>query len=376
MLVEYLISNIPLFSVSAVMLFIAIRNLRVRMKESVYFIVFTAIVLFLSVVVTMETYSKATGNVIVGTLFTSLGYILRPVLLYIFVLLANMDYKRSDKFYIFTCLPLVFNFFVYLLPLFFGVEGVSTVVFSYQMNADGTASFVRGGFLNYVSHAVCVFYLGLLFYVSTIRFYGKHRRDSLVLSLCVIIILATVTAEMLTHRNDLLNIVCEICAMINYIFIISVNSSRDALTNLYDRKTFYEDVSKYEKNINGIIQIDMNELKYLNDNFGHDVGDEALTELANIFSSAIDNNTMCAYRLSGDEFVVLMFQGKKEVLEKTVSSIKEELDKSSFSAAIGYCYYERRIDRMSFHDAMKKAETLMYEDKKRHYIDSGHDRRQ
>ena len=105
-LVNYLASNIPLFSICAVMLFIAFRNLRVRKRESIYFIVFTTIVLFLSVVVTIEKYSQREGLVILGTTFTSFGYIFRPILLYIFVLLANMDYKRSRMFYIACSVPL------------------------------------------------------------------------------------------------------------------------------------------------------------------------------------------------------------------------------------------------------------------------------
>ena len=235
---NYLASNIPLFAVSTVMLFLAIRNFKIRRKESTYFIAFTVIVLFLSVIVFFEKYSQRQGLPEVGTIATSLGYIFRPILLFLFVLLANMDEKRGRRFYIMCLIPLLFNLIIYLFPLFFGVPGLSTFVFSYQMNGDGTASFVRGGFMNFTSHAICLFYLVILVYVSTIRFHGKHRRDGLVLILCVVIIIVTVAVEMIANRNDLLNIVCEICAMINYIFIMSVNASRDPLTNLYDRRTY------------------------------------------------------------------------------------------------------------------------------------------
>ena len=84
----------------------------------------------------------------------------------------------------------------------------------------------------------------------------------------------------MSKRNDLLNIVCEICAAINYIFIMTVNSSRDPLTKLYDRRTYLEDVSRYKNIINGLIAIDMNELKFVNDNYGHQEGDKALATMA------------------------------------------------------------------------------------------------
>lgn len=371
---NYLVNNIPLFSVSAIMIFLAFRNLRVRKRESIYFLVFTTIVLFLSVVVALEKYSQRAGLPILGTIFTSIGYIFRPVLLTIFVLLANMDYKRTKAFYCICFIPLFINLVVYLLPLFFGVPGISKIVFYYAMNDDGvTASFCRGTFLNYVSHAVSLYYLVLLIYVSTVRFHSKHHRDGMVIVFCVAIILATVTAEMVTNRNDLLNIVCEICAMVNFIFIMTVNSSKDPLTNLYDRRTYYEDVSRYKDIVNGIIQIDLNGLKNLNDSFGHLEGDKALVTLAEIFESSIEPATMCAYHVSGDEFIILMFQGKISELDKTVDQIRTKMRDSEYSAAIGCCFIDKKEGNITYEEAYKKAEELMYADKSHYYSNGGPD---
>ena len=372
---NYLISNIPLFSISAVMIFLAFRNLRVRRKESIYFLVFTSIVLVLSAVCALEKYSQRAGLPVVGTIFTALGYILRPILLFIFVLLSNMDFKRERWFFNMIGIPLLINTTVYILPLFMGVEPLRTLVFYYQMNDAGGADFMRGTFLNFTSHAICLFYLGVLIFVSTVRFHGKHRRDGVVLLLCVAVILLTVIAEMITTRNDLLNIVCEICAMINYIFIMTVNSSRDPLTNLYDRRTYLEDVSRYKTIVNGLIMIDMNELKFVNDNYGHQTGDEALHELAQIFDSSVEPSIMCTYRVSGDEFIILMFQGKIEQLDNTVSRIRKRVEECKYSAAIGTCYIDKKAGDISFEEAYQKAEELMYQDKSKYYVESGHDRR-
>lgn len=374
---NYLANNIPLFSICVVMIFISFRNLRLRRKESIYFLVFTTILLILSVVVEMEKYSQRTGMVVVGTIFTALGYILRPSLLFIFILLANMDYSRSRRFYLTCFIPLVVVALVYLIPVaFIGVDPLRTMVFYYQDVGDGTAKFVRGDIipLNFVSHAISLFYLGILIYVSTMRFHGKHRRDGMVLIICVAIIFVTVLTEVLTGRNDLLNIICGICMMINYIFILSVNSSRDPLTNLYDRRTYYEDTSRYKELINGVIQIDMNGLKYVNDHYGHNSGDHALLIIGNALENSVNKNEMCAYRLSGDEFLILMYQGKKEMLEKTVEAIKEGMNDTHYSVAIGY-YFIEKGEKTTFEEAMKKAELLMYSDKEVFYKETGFDRR-
>lgn len=374
---SYFVINIPLFTISIVMAFLAIRNLRVRKKESTLFLVFTAIVLVLSVVVFIEKYSQAKGLPELGTVFTAIGYILRPILLYIFVLLTNMEFKRGRGFYLMVSIPLLVNLLVYLLPIIFmKVEPLAKLIFYYQMNEDGvTASFMRGTFLNFVSHAICLFYLGVSIYVSTVRFHGKHRRDGTVIIMCVVLVLGTVIAEMVTGRNDLLNIVCEICAMVNYIFIMTINSSRDPLTNLYDRRTYLEDLSRYQDVINGVVMIDMNELKFVNDNYGHQTGDEALTSLAKIFEGCIDQSIMCAYRVSGDEFTILMFQGKIEQLDEVVTKIREKMREGKYTAAIGTCFIDRKSSDITFQEALRKAEELMYLDKDKYYNVTGRARR-
>ena len=285
-----------------------------------------------------------------------------------------MEYKRTRAFYLLTLIPLGINFIIYLIPLFVGVPALRGLIFYYEAVGDGTATFNRGTFLNFTSHAISLFYLGILVYVSTMRFQGKHRRDGIVLIICVAIIFVTVTTEVLTNRNDLLNVVCGVCMMINYIFILSVNSSRDPLTNLYDRRTYYEDVARFKSQIKGIIQIDVNGLKYLNDNYGHDAGDKALLTVGHILENSIHNAEMCVYHLSGDEFLILMFQGKNEALEKTVSDIKLAVEETEYSVAIGY-YFVNRNENVTYEVALKKAEELMYSDKERYYEISGNDRR-
>ena len=134
---SYLVSNIPLFAISSVMLFLAFRNLRVRRKESIYFLVFTTIVLFLSVVCALEKYSQRAGLPVVGTIFTAIVYILRPTLLFVFVLLTNMDFRRERWFFWMLGIPLVVNSVLYTLPLFMNVEPINKLVFYYAMNDDG-----------------------------------------------------------------------------------------------------------------------------------------------------------------------------------------------------------------------------------------------
>ena len=373
-LLNHIISNIPLISVSVVMFYLAIRNIRVRRNESIYFILFTSIVLILSLVIEAEKHGTNHNDIVLATVFSSFGYILRPVLLFLFVFLANLETKHSQKFYLLWGIPLVVNFFIYMIPLFINVPWMNKLVFYYEQGSEGVLVFHRGSFLNFTSHFISAGYIGLLIYLTTIKFHSKHRRDAIIMFICAGIIVGTVTAETLTSRTDLLNVTCAICALVNYIFIVTVSSAKDSLTQLYDRRTYEEDTSKYRELINGVIQIDMNGLKYINDNFGHDAGDVALITLARVFLESIERSSMCIYRLSGDEFVILMFNGKKENLEETVSLIKERINKTNYRAAIG-SYFIDKNSTATFEEALRVSEELMYVDKATYYQSAGIDRR-
>ena len=67
--VTYLASNIPLFSILAVIYYLALKNIRIKRQESLLFISFATIVLFLSVVVYIEKYAQKVDWPIVGTIF-------------------------------------------------------------------------------------------------------------------------------------------------------------------------------------------------------------------------------------------------------------------------------------------------------------------
>ena len=68
----------------------------------------------------------------------------------------------------------------------------------------------------------------------------------------------------------------------------------------------------------------MNGLKTLNDTKGHDEGDKALTKIGECIGEVIDRTSM-AYRIGGDEFVILFFDDKEDEIIKTEQQIKENV---------------------------------------------------
>jgi diguanylate cyclase (GGDEF)-like protein len=86
---------------------------------------------------------------------------------------------------------------------------------------------------------------------------------------------------------------------------------RDALTNLYNRRFFDEtlmrDIKRAERNHHqlGLVIMDIDHFKYLNDTYGHDVGDFVLCEVSNLMKLSFRASDYI-FRFGGDEFIILL----------------------------------------------------------------------
>lgn len=75
-----------------------------------------------------------------------------------------------------------------------------------------------------------------------------------------------------------------------------------------------------EKNSIGVVYLDVNGLKEINDNLGHDSGDELLKACAKIIQNSFEIGSY--YRIGGDEFVIICIDISENELMKS-SKIKE-----------------------------------------------------
>ncbi|MFU8786685.1 MAG: diguanylate cyclase domain-containing protein [Candidatus Izemoplasmataceae bacterium] len=136
----------------------------------------------------------------------------------------------------------------------------------------------------------------------------------------------------------------------------------DQLTNLYNRHYLEE----FLKNLSGkqhpmpLVFVDMNELKTVNDYFGHQKGDEILKALAELIVSQINHDDI-AVRLGGDEFLILMPTKSEDYALNIIEKLKNEsAKKQHLSIALGYAIKEHTDD---FEYTYKLAEDQMYRNK-------------
>jgi diguanylate cyclase (GGDEF)-like protein len=102
-------------------------------------------------------------------------------------------------------------------------------------------------------------------------------------------------------------------------------SQTDELTGLKNHRAFHEDLSKLiSENDQEIIlvMVDSDNLKKVNDNYGHDIGDLYLQVLANGIKS-ISNSCIEGYRYAGDEFMILITSNLPNGIEAVYEELKE-----------------------------------------------------
>ena len=116
--------------------------------------------------------------------------------------------------------------------------------------------------------------------------------------------------------------------------------------------------------------IDMNDLKQINDTFGHEQGNEAIIRLANLICDIFMHSPV--FRIGGDEFVVILEKNSYEERDVLVTDFLEANDAlrndtslhewERVSAALGMAVFEPDKDT-SFNDVFQRADSAMYEHK-------------
>ena len=150
---------------------------------------------------------------------------------------------------------------------------------------------------------------------------------------------------------------------------LKVLSSKDILTGVMNRNEMNNYVDKIcmentvSGNSVGVIFADLNGLKRVNDQYGHNEGDILLKNAAKVLEEVFD--TAEIYRAGGDEFTIIVTGITEEELNKRVEDIRRVSQKYEHVCfAIGQCYDD---NRSNVRQALRIADQRMYEDKRQFY---------
>lgn len=189
------------------------------------------------------------------------------------------------------------------------------------------------------------------------------------------------------NKDDIDILGNKILSMQNYlkeqIEIAHEQAYIDALTSV-GNKTAYIDLTKHldKMIIEGIAVFsvavfDLNGLKTINDNYGHECGDLALIDAGKILISVFGRENL--YRIGGDEFIAVIKQLSDSDSDKEMNLLFRRLDeklikenqtvkkyKIPLAIAKGYALYTPGNDK-EYKEVFKRADQKMYDDKVAYY---------
>ena len=163
-----------------------------------------------------------------------------------------------------------------------------------------------------------------------------------------------------------------------YISYIHSQAYTDSMTAVGNKSAYMDMVKVLDRKIIegladfAVIVFDVNGLKRVNDNFGHEIGDALISDAANVLKTVFGADSI--YRIGGDEFIVI----KEKILESEAEKLFEkfhqtlkEFNKSprkyeselSISSGLTFC----REDDESYKTVFHRADDEMYKEKRAFY---------
>ncbi|NPA55068.1 MAG: GGDEF domain-containing protein [Epsilonproteobacteria bacterium] len=159
--------------------------------------------------------------------------------------------------------------------------------------------------------------------------------------------------------------------------LIKETSLRDQLTGLYNRRYLEEILDKLaasairEKSMLGILMIDVDYFKKVNDTLGHDAGDEVLSQLAKVLANGVRESDF-AIRFGGEEFIVVLQNVKNEEsvmfvaekIRKMFEKMQITINNKTFTKTISIGVSIFPKDTLKIWESIKFADIALYEAKR------------
>ncbi len=153
---------------------------------------------------------------------------------------------------------------------------------------------------------------------------------------------------------------------------------KDGMTDLY-RKDYFAKRLKEEMNRAmtnqsqiGILLLDIDHFKKLNDKYGHIVGDAVLKKLAGILKKIVGNSGNSICRFGGEEFIIFLVNSSKQHTTKLAETLREEIADTEltfrrtnvrFTVSIGTASFPK--DAFLLKDIIQKADQALYQAKQK-----------
>ena len=152
---------------------------------------------------------------------------------------------------------------------------------------------------------------------------------------------------------------------------------KDSLTGIRNKLAYDQEEAKLRNEFKagkrefGIAIVDLNGLKFINDNYGHDCGNISIVTISKIICEVFLHSPV--FRIGGDKFAIILKNNDYDKIDALTTEFHERLDAlkqedlepwEKVSASIGYALYDPKLDN-SVDDVFRRADQDMYQKKKK-----------
>lgn len=292
---------------------------------------------------------------------------LPPILAYYWLLFGKVltgdDSEKVGVVWSVSIIPIIINFFFSILSIFYNL----------LFSIDSDNRYLPGPFY----FVVMVATYGYLMAAFVLLFKRKHRllvEEFRVLSFIYLLPTFGGTLQILLPGSFLMWSFTAGALIVLYVYLQERLIQIDSLTGAFTRRSFVHRLNQAKESCSntpiGIIFLDIDEFKQINDNFGHKEGDEALKTFSAIVRSVLRKNDALA-RFGGDEFVLMVMVDNEDGLRAVVRKIESALESYNrvsnkpykLGCSIGAHLYEHSLCG-DINELLEEVDKLMYAHKR------------
>ncbi|MDB1122651.1 diguanylate cyclase [Vibrio algarum] len=175
-------------------------------------------------------------------------------------------------------------------------------------------------------------------------------------------------SELKTRTEELVESTISIRIQVKEKELLSKLAQTDSLTGIPNRlkldRVLLESHrrAKNDQNTYGVLLLDIDYFKKVNDNYGHQIGDQVLTELSAILSEHVRDSDVVG-RWGGEEFLVICTDADNDILLELAERLRKSIENNVFpectslTTSIGVAVYEYGDD---IHNLLSRADKALY----------------
>jgi len=346
---------IDIFSIIPLLFTINLAAHNIQNKKNRYYIMASAttiIILLMEIASFFIASSNELNTISLNHIVNIVGFSLSPIVPYSIVLYSNNMGKLSIHKKL-LAIPLYLN--------------VLICAFSYRTgwvySIDAQNQYTRGA-LFLLPTIISMLYYALVVIEAFQKKAEFERQDERLLILLILLPLLATILQILFPELLLIWGSVTITLLVYYVFNLELQFGYDIQTGVRNRTAFEKEMQNCRNANATIFVFDINNLKKVNDLYGHKAGDDLIQDAVNVIKTCFAHVGQ-TYRIGGDEFCVICKDISKQSAEKLLADFDASLHKvnqtrsNKFRIAYGYASFNQRKGE-SIYTAFSQADNAMY----------------